>query len=101
MVVTRDWLADDHVSALFKIKKAKHGSIYNIGGHNEISNLDVVETTCNLLEQNKGDILKHKKLQNLIEFVDDRPGHDVRYAIDASKIYNELGWNQKKLFNRE
>ena len=97
----RDWLyVDDHVSALYLVlKKAKHGSIYNIGGHNEISNLDVVETICNLLEQNKGDILKHKKnFKNLIEFVDDRPGHDVRYAIDASKIYNELGWKPKENF---
>ena len=97
----RDWLyVDDHVSALYLVlKKAKHGSIYNIGGHNEISNLDVVKTICDLLEHNKGDILKHKKnFKNLIKFVDDRPGHDVRYAIDASKIYNELGWKPKENF---
>jgi dTDP-glucose 4,6-dehydratase len=97
----RDWLyVDDHVSALHLVLcKAKHGSIYNIGGHNEISNLTVVETICDVLEQNRDATVKHKKrFKDLIQFVDDRPGHDVRYAIDASKIYNELAWKPNEDF---
>ena len=71
----------------------KVGETYNIGGHNERKNLDVVETICELLEElapNKPHGVAHYR--DLITFVADRPGHDLRYAIDASKIARELGW---------
>jgi dTDP-glucose 4,6-dehydratase len=80
----RDWLyVDDHCSAIdLIIRKGKAGSVYNIGGHNEKTNLDVVKT-----------ILKHTgKPESLITFVADRKGHDQRYAIDPAKIHRELGW---------
>ena len=76
------------------------GETYNIGGHNEKANLTVVETICDLLEE----LVPEKKpagvnnYRELIEFVADRPGHDVRYAIDASKIQNELGWVPENTF---
>lgn len=80
----RDWLyVEDHCAAIdLVIRKGREGEVYNIGGHNERSNLDVVKT-----------ILKHlEKPESLITFVTDRPGHDMRYAIDPTKIHNELGW---------
>ena len=97
----RDWLyVDDHVSALYlALNKAKPGSFYNIGGHNEISNLEVVQIMCDVLEENREDNIRHNiRLKDLIEFVDDRPGHDIRYAIDASKIFKELSWKPKEDF---
>ncbi len=97
----RDWLyVDDHVSALYlALNKAKSGSFYNIGGHNEISNLEVVQIICDVLEENREDNIRHNiRLKDLIEFVDDRPGHDIRYAIDASKIFKELSWKPKEDF---
>lgn len=80
----RDWLyVEDHCSAIdLIIRKGKIGEVYNIGGHNERTNLEVVKTIIKELG----------KSEDLIEFVTDRPGHDRRYAIDPTKIYNELGW---------
>jgi len=104
----RDWLyVDDHARALYLVAtKGVIGETYNIGGHNEKANIDVVKTICVLLEElvpvkkNNVFISHHPELEaesircyeDLITYVTDRPGHDVRYAIDASKIERELGW---------
>jgi dTDP-glucose 4,6-dehydratase len=97
----RDWLyVEDHARALYKVvTEGKVGETYNIGGHNEKRNIDVVHTICDLLEElvpNKAKGIAHYK--DLITFVKDRPGHDVRYAIDASKIERELGWVPQDTF---
>lgn len=97
----RDWLyVEDHARALhLVVTQAEPGSTYNIGGHNERRNIDVVNTVCDLLEQ-----LCPEKPQgianyrDLIVYVTDRPGHDMRYAIDAEKIANELGWRPQETF---
>jgi dTDP-glucose 4,6-dehydratase len=97
----RDWLyVEDHAKALIKVAtEGEIGETYNIGGHNEKTNLEVVETICVLLEE-----LAPKKpagvanYRDLITFVKDRPGHDARYAIDASKIERELGWVPEETF---
>ena len=80
----RDWLyVTDHCSAIdLIIRKGKEGEVYNIGGHNERTNLEVVKTILRVLD----------KPESLITYVTDRPGHDLRYAIDPTKIHNELGW---------
>lgn len=87
----RDWLyVEDHCSAIdLIIRKGRVGQIYNIGGHNEKTNLEVVKTIIKELG----------KSEDLIEFVTDRPGHDRRYAIDPTKIHNELGWLPATKFN--
>jgi len=94
----RDWLyVDDHVHALYTVlTNGKVGETYNIGGHNEMRNIDVVKKICALLDQ----ICPRKEgpYENLIEFVTDRPGHDLRYAIDAKKIGRELGWFPSETF---
>ncbi|MGY8791249.1 MAG: dTDP-glucose 4,6-dehydratase, partial [Pseudomonadales bacterium] len=97
----RDWLyVEDHARALLQvISSGKVGETYNIGGHNEQKNLDVVETICALLEElapNKPAGINNYK--DLITFVKDRPGHDLRYAIDASKIEKKLGWKPEESF---
>ena len=97
----RDWLfVEDHARALYKVvTEAKVGETYNIGGHNEQKNIDVVKNICALLEElapNKPEGLSH--YQDLITYVTDRPGHDLRYAIDASKIKQDLGWVPQESF---
>jgi dTDP-glucose 4,6-dehydratase len=97
----RDWLyVDDHARALLTVvETGKIGETYNIGGHNEKANITVVRTICAILEEchpQKPDGIAH--YQDLITFVKDRPGHDLRYAIDAGKIANELGWTPKETF---
>ena len=97
----RDWLyVEDHAKALVKVvTEGTIGETYNIGGHNEKTNLSVVEAICELLEElapNKPDGVAHYR--DLISFVKDRPGHDARYAIDGSKIKRELGWIPEQTF---
>ncbi|MCA4015301.1 dTDP-glucose 4,6-dehydratase [Vibrio vulnificus] len=97
----RDWLfVEDHARALYKVvTEGKVGETYNIGGHNEKANIEVVKTICSLLEE----LVPNKpqgvaQYLDLITYVKDRPGHDVRYAIDASKIERELGWKPQETF---
>jgi dTDP-glucose 4,6-dehydratase len=95
----RDWLfVDDHVRALYLVlRQGTPGEVYNIGGHNEKTNLQVVESLCAILDE----ILPRKDgsaYASLITFVKDRPGHDRRYAIDASKIGRTLGWEPEETF---
>ena len=97
----RDWLyVEDHVRALFLVAtRGKIGETYNIGGHNEKQNIEVVRTICELLEELQPN--KPEGVANyceLITFVKDRPGHDMRYATDASKIEQELGWRPVESF---
>lgn len=97
----RDWLfVEDHVRALYLVlEKGKTGETYNIGGNNERTNLHVVQTVCALLEElapNKPFGIKN--YSDLITYVTDRPGHDMRYAIDTSKIRRELGWQPQEGF---
>jgi len=91
----RDWLyIDDHVKALYKVAiEGENAKTYNIGGHNEITNLEVVNLICKILDETLPMKLSGaKSYKDLITFVKDRPGHDRRYAIDSSKINNELNW---------
>jgi dTDP-glucose 4,6-dehydratase len=97
----RDWLyVEDHAKALINVvTKGEIGETYNIGGHNEKTNLEVVEAICDLLEELAPEKSAGvKSYRDLITFVKDRPGHDARYAIDASKIEHELGWVPEETF---
>ena len=93
----RDWLyVEDHARALYKVvTEGKPGETYNIGGHNEKQNIEVVQTICDILQQLRP---TESHYRDLITHVKDRPGHDLRYAIDASKIQQELGWAPKETF---
>lgn len=95
----RDWLyVEDHARALYLVATtAKVGETYNIGGHNEKQNIDVVKTICTILDNIKPRTDGQSYTQQ-ITFVKDRPGHDLRYAIDASKINKELGWQPQETF---
>lgn len=97
----RDWLyVEDHARALYKVvNEGKVGDTYNIGGHNEKQNIEVVKAICELLDE----LLTVKpqginSFSELITFVKDRPGHDLRYAIDAAKINQDLGWKPEETF---
>ena len=97
----RDWLfVEDHARALVKVlKEGAVGETYNIGGHNEKQNIDVVRAVCRLLDELRPSTYDGViKYEQLITFVNDRPGHDARYAIDASKIQRELGWVPQETF---
>ncbi|MEB6222358.1 dTDP-glucose 4,6-dehydratase [Pantoea anthophila] len=97
----RDWLyVEDHARALYKVvTEGEAGETYNIGGHNERKNIEVVQTICNILNEliidKPGGI---SNFSDLITFVEDRPGHDLRYAIDARKIERKLGWVPAETF---
>ncbi|MBQ6393328.1 MAG: dTDP-glucose 4,6-dehydratase, partial [Eubacterium sp.] len=86
----RDWLyVEDHCKAIdLIIRQGKVGEVYNIGGHNEMKNIDIVKIICNALG----------KPESLIKYVEDRKGHDMRYAIDPAKIHAELGWLPETMF---
>ncbi|HCW68534.1 MAG TPA: dTDP-glucose 4,6-dehydratase, partial [Thalassospira lucentensis] len=96
---TRDWLhVEDHAEALFTIlTQGRVGEKYNVGGCNEVTNLDVVgkvfDAVTSLVPETAG-----KSFDEVVDFVDDRPGHDWRYAIDPSKMRDELGWSPKYSF---
>lgn len=94
----RDWLyVDDHARALrLVLEKGKMGETYNIGGWNEKTNLEVVQSICAILDELHPQGAPHSRL---ITFVQDRPGHDRRYAIDATKIARDLGWKPQETFN--
>ena len=99
----RDWLfVEDHVQALYLVlTKGRVGESYNIGGNCEKTNLEVVKTICQLLEElapNKPNHIKY--YEDLMTFVKDRPGHDVRYSLDCSKIHAELGWQPQITFEQ-
>jgi len=93
----RDWLyVEDHARALYTVlTTGKPGETYNIGGHNEKKNIEVVHTICDLLDEI---VPKEKSYREQITYVADRPGHDRRYAIDAHKISHDLGWTPKETF---
>ncbi len=95
----RDWLfVEDHAKALYKVvTEGGVGETYNIGGHNEKQNIEVVKTICKILDELKPQA-NNQSYETLITFVKDRPGHDLRYAIDASKIGRELGWIPEETF---
>jgi len=93
----RDWLyVDDHTSALYTVlKNGRLGEVYNIGGNYEKTNMEVVTTLCEILDELVPSTAPYK---NLITYVTDRPGHDLRYAIDSTKIQNELNWQPQETF---
>ena len=97
----RDWLyVDDHARALLRVlEQGRIGETYNIGGHNEKTNLEVVKTLCGILDEKRPDHPQGiSRYEELITHVADRPGHDQRYAIDADKIERELGWVPEETF---
>ena len=103
----RDWLhVEDHVSALCLVnEKGVPGETYNVGGHNERTNLQVVQTVCRILDEmcparplNAATSRPLDRFEDLITYVADRPGHDLRYAIDPTKLMDELGWRPRYTF---
>ena len=98
----RDWLhVNDHVNALLKISKKGHiGTNYVIGGDNQISNLEIIQKVCFIIDELKPTKLKNNRFENLVNFVKDRPGHDRRYAIDFSKLSSEVGWSPQIPFDK-
>ena len=96
----RDWLyVEDHVDALIEVlKNGTVGETYNIGCNNEKTNIELIKGICKITDSYDEFPIKGKSSEDLIKFVDDRPGHDRRYAIDATKIKNELLWQPKKNF---
>ena len=96
----RDWLfVEDHCDAIYEVLQyGKIGDTYNIGGRNEIRNIDIVNAICSILDELKPRS-NNQPYSEFITYVTDRPGHDFRYAIDASKIKNDLGWTPKETFN--
>ncbi|MBW1995351.1 MAG: GDP-mannose 4,6-dehydratase, partial [Deltaproteobacteria bacterium] len=95
----RDWLyVEDHCSALWEImKRGKRGETYNIGGRCEKPNIEVVSTICDMIDS-LSPLPDGRSRRELITFVKDRPGHDLRYAIDSSRLENELGWRPRQSF---
>lgn len=95
----RDWLfVDDHCEAIETVlRRGAIGECYNVGGNNEQTNINIVKTICQTVDRLNPD-MAHSPCESLIEYVKDRPGHDRRYAIDASKIKNDLGWEPKQDF---
>ncbi len=96
----RDWIyVEDHITALIKIsQKGRFGHTYNIGGNNQIKNIIIVRKICTYLA--KIQKKKIKKLLNLISYVEDRPGHDKRYAVNTKKIQKEIGWKPTANFDK-
>ncbi|MCE9613398.1 MAG: dTDP-glucose 4,6-dehydratase [Lentisphaerae bacterium] len=96
----RDWLyVRDHNTAVWAImQRGRRGETYNIGGRNEMQNLVVVHTICDLLDEIAGRLPGHQSRRELITYVKDRPGHDRRYAIDCTKVERELGWKPAESF---
>ncbi len=95
----RDWLyVADHCEAIWAvIEKGRTGATYNIGGDNELRNIDVVRRLCEIIAEETG--AEVSELLGLVTYVTDRPGHDLRYAIDATKVRNECGWEPKETFD--
>jgi len=95
----RDWLfVEDHCAALEIIfSKGDEGETYNIGGSNEVKNIHIVKTICDIMDELKPS--KNGSYRHLISFVDDRPGHDKRYAVDSTKLQRTLKWEPKESFS--
>ena len=94
----RDWLfVEDHARAIIKVfENGKNGETFNIGGNNPLKNIDVVEKICSILDEL---VPKKKKYFNQVKFVEDRPGHDSKYAVDINKITNSLNWKPIETFD--